>query len=87
MPARPLQSVVLPQPTKTKLVDDVMDFVSDETAGWYRAHGIPYKRAYLFYGEPGAGKTLLGMWALERERLSKRRPPSPQSVVLGVAAG
>lgn len=59
VPARPLQSVVLPQATKTKLVDDVMDFVSDETAGWYRAHGIPYKRAYLLWGAPGSGKTSL----------------------------
>jgi len=59
VPARPLQSVVLPEATRAKVVDDVMDFVSEETAGWYREHGIPYKRAYLLWGAPGSGKTSL----------------------------
>jgi len=30
---------------------------SEETAEFYQNHGIPYKRSYLFYGVPGAGKT------------------------------
>lgn len=24
---------------------------------WYTAHGIPWRRGYLFYGPPGCGKT------------------------------
>ena len=59
VPARPLSSVVLPAALKTKLITDVDDFVSEETADWYRSHGIPYKRSYLFWGAPGAGKTSL----------------------------
>lgn len=39
------------------LVDDMGDFLSDETSHFYQMHGIPYKRSYLFYGVPGTGKT------------------------------
>jgi chaperone BCS1 len=57
--ARSLTSVVLPEATMQDLIRDVDDFVSKETAAWYSEHGIPYKRGYLFYGVPGAGKTSL----------------------------
>jgi len=57
--ARPVESVVLPDATKAKVLDDLDDFVARGTARWYREHGIPYKRAYLLYGVPGAGKTSL----------------------------
>lgn len=39
------------------LVSDLEEFLSAETAAFYQDHGIPYKRSYLFYGVPGAGKT------------------------------
>jgi len=55
--ARPISSVVLPEQTSQKLVEDFSEFLSDETAEFYQQHGIPYKRSYLFYGVPGAGKT------------------------------
>lgn len=55
--ARPISSVVLPEDTSKKLVDDFSEFLSEETAQFYQEHGIPYKRSYLFYGVPGAGKT------------------------------
>ena len=57
--ARPLESVVLPSETKARLTGDMEEFEEDETHNWYRDHGIPYKRSYLFYGVPGAGKTSL----------------------------
>ncbi len=57
--ARPLDSVVLPDATKRALVDDVTEFLSGGARAWYKAHGIPYKRSYLFHGVPGAGKTSL----------------------------
>jgi len=57
--ARPVESVVLPSATKAKVVDDMADFLSAETSDWYINHGIPYKRAFLFHGAPGAGKTSL----------------------------
>jgi len=55
--ARPVSSVVLPSETSQMLVDDLEEFLSDQTAQFYQDHGIPYKRSYLFYGVPGAGKT------------------------------
>lgn len=55
--ARPVSSVVMPAQTSQMLVDDLSEFLSDETAQFYQDHGIPYKRSYLFYGVPGAGKT------------------------------
>jgi len=57
--ARQLDSVVLPSAVKEKLVSDLDDFVSAGTRSWYQTHGIPYKRSYLLYGSPGAGKTSL----------------------------
>merc|ERR1719473_1940821 len=57
--ARPLESVVLPEATKAKLIEDLDDFVSAGTRKWYSDHGIPYKRSLLLHGSPGAGKTSL----------------------------
>jgi len=57
--ARPVESVVLPDDTKRKILDDLDDFVAPGTRNWYHDHGIPYKRSYLLYGVPGAGKTSL----------------------------
>jgi len=55
--ARPVTSVVLPAETSQMLVSDLEEFLSEGTARFYQDHGIPYKRSYLFYGVPGAGKT------------------------------
>eukprot|EP00286_Rhodomonas_abbreviata_P028753 CAMPEP_0181307498 /NCGR_PEP_ID=MMETSP1101-20121128/10916_1 /TAXON_ID=46948 /ORGANISM="Rhodomonas abbreviata, Strain Caron Lab Isolate" /LENGTH=502 /DNA_ID=CAMNT_0023413727 /DNA_START=178 /DNA_END=1683 /DNA_ORIENTATION=- len=57
--ARSLDSVVLPEETKTKIINDMSEFLTRDTYAWYTEHGIPYKRSYLFYGPPGAGKTSL----------------------------
>ena len=57
--ARHLDSVILPQATKTKLVSDLSRFLSRHTKAFYRQHGIPYRRSYLFHGLPGTGKTSL----------------------------
>jgi len=55
--ARPVTSVVLPAETSQMVVGDLEEFLSEGTAQFYQDHGIPYKRSYLFYGVPGAGKT------------------------------
>jgi chaperone BCS1 len=55
--ARPLASVILPRATKQKVVDDLAEFLEDDTQAFYIEHGIPYKRSYLFHGVPGGGKT------------------------------
>ena len=45
VPARPLESVVLPEGAKARVIGDLDDFLAPETYAWYRHHGIPYKRA------------------------------------------
>jgi len=57
--ARGLDSVVLSNGVKEKIVADLDEFHEDSTLDFYIAHGIPYKRSYLFHGAPGAGKTSL----------------------------
>lgn len=57
--SRSLDSVVLPEQQKSSLVEDLDSFLNQETFRFYMDHGIPYKRSYLFYGVPGAGKTSL----------------------------
>ncbi|PKY08520.1 mitochondrial chaperone Bcs1 [Aspergillus campestris IBT 28561] len=52
---RPLESVVLDEGVKEKIVEDVSDFIS--TGKWYHDRGIPYRRGYLLYGPPGTGKS------------------------------
>jgi mitochondrial chaperone BCS1 len=52
---RPLNSVVLDQGVKERIVTDVQDFMKSEK--WYSERGIPYRRGYLLYGPPGTGKS------------------------------
>lgn len=56
-PKRHIDSVILPVEHKEDILDDIKEFMSDSTAEWYSKHGIPYKKVYLFYGEPGCGKS------------------------------
>jgi len=55
--ARPMDSVVLPSSTKSRLIKDLERFLSPSTENFYNRNGIPYRRSYLFYGLPGTGKT------------------------------
>lgn len=52
---RPLESVVLDEGVKERIVDDVNDFL--QSGKWYYDRGIPYRRGYLLYGPPGTGKS------------------------------
>ncbi|KAK6373648.1 Complex III assembly protein translocase and chaperone [Exophiala oligosperma] len=52
---RPLESVILDEGVKERIVEDVQDFLS--SAKWYYERGIPYRRGYLLYGPPGTGKS------------------------------
>ena len=56
---RTLDSVILPKHTKKKILDDLTEFFSPETRTFYKSHGVPFRRSYLFHGLPGAGKTSL----------------------------
>jgi chaperone BCS1 len=52
---RPIDSVVLEQGLKERILDDVRGFISSRT--WYLDRGIPYRRGYLLHGPPGTGKS------------------------------
>ena len=52
---RPLESVILDNGVKERIVADVKDFLGSGT--WYQDRGIPYRRGYLLYGPPGTGKS------------------------------
>ncbi|KAF2398272.1 mitochondrial chaperone BCS1 [Trichodelitschia bisporula] len=52
---RPLDSVVLEEGVKERIVDDIRAFLEART--WYLDRGIPYRRGYLLYGPPGTGKS------------------------------
>tara|TARA_Y100000389_G_C17454182_1_gene516903 strand:+ start:892 stop:2187 length:1296 start_codon:yes stop_codon:yes gene_type:complete len=58
-PKRKIESVILPSSQKEEIIDDLTEFISDKTAEWYSDHGIPYKKVYLFHGDPGCGKSSL----------------------------
>ena len=57
LPARELDSVVLPGRVAKQIVEDMTTFLKSEQ--WYTSLGIPYRRGYLFHGPPGTGKTSL----------------------------
>ncbi|EIW69398.1 hypothetical protein TREMEDRAFT_73837 [Tremella mesenterica DSM 1558] len=58
-PVRPWSSVILPGTMKEDLLRDIESFLSPEEVEWYAKTGIPHRRGYLFYGEPGGGKSTL----------------------------
>jgi mitochondrial chaperone BCS1 len=52
---RPLDSVILDEGIKERIVEDVKDFL--DSGRWYYDRGIPYRRGYLLHGPPGSGKS------------------------------
>ncbi|KAF2993395.1 hypothetical protein E8E13_000960 [Curvularia kusanoi] len=52
---RPLDSVVLEEGVKERIVEDMEAFIASRA--WYLDRGIPYRRGYLLYGPPGTGKS------------------------------
>ncbi|KAL8907310.1 MAG: hypothetical protein Q9207_001487 [Kuettlingeria erythrocarpa] len=52
---RPLESVILDEGVKERIVADLKDFLRSER--WYYDRGIPYRRGYLLHGPPGSGKS------------------------------
>lgn len=51
----PKRMPVLPNGLFQELKDDITAFLGKKE--WYESVGIPWRRGYLFYGVPGAGKT------------------------------
>ena len=56
---RSLDSIFLPQMMKTEIINDLTWFFNSKK--WYSDRGIPYRRGYLFHGQPGTGKSSLVM--------------------------
>lgn len=55
---RNIETLYLPQHTKTELFDDVYNFYNNEDiCKFYQKMKIPQTRIYLLYGYPGTGKT------------------------------
>lgn len=55
--SRPPRSIVQKRGLIQAILDDVGDFYSRDTRKWYNTYGLPYRRALLFHGPPGCGKT------------------------------
>lgn len=55
LPTRNIDTIVLKEGQKERLVEDIEQFRAD--AERYNALGIPYHRGYLLAGPPGTGKT------------------------------
>src|SRR5690606_16609320 len=58
-PSRPVETVVLDEVQKQKVLWDINEYLHPATPHWYANRGIPYRRGYLFHGPPGTGKTSL----------------------------
>ncbi|GAB0492707.1 hypothetical protein MMPV_003976 [Pyropia vietnamensis] len=55
--SRSVESVILDSRLRDDLLADARAFVDPAARSWYAAHGVPYRRAYLFFGPPGTGKS------------------------------
>jgi hypothetical protein len=54
---KPISDIVLNSSTKAFLINDLNRFLTRKQ--WYIDTNIAYKRTYMFYGEPGTGKSTL----------------------------
>lgn len=57
LPLRSLDSVILPEAQKSRIVDDFSKFLEAEKR--YTDLAIPWHRGYMLHGPPGGGKTSL----------------------------
>ena len=58
---RTLQSICLNSGVKDLLINDITDYLDEDSKLWYADRGIPHRRGYLLHGRPGCGKTSFAM--------------------------
>ncbi|KAI1179289.1 mitochondrial chaperone BCS1 [Nemania sp. FL0916] len=58
-PIRRLETVHLDSDEKKSLLDDIQKYLDPRTKRLYQTRAMPYRRGYLFYGQPGTGKSSL----------------------------
>ncbi|PWN35781.1 P-loop containing nucleoside triphosphate hydrolase protein [Meira miltonrushii] len=56
---RSMESIHLPAGVKEQVLRDAKEFISKDNYEFFKERNIPYRRGYLFYGEPGSGKSSL----------------------------
>lgn len=48
MGKRSIDTLVLDEEVKTRSLEDVREFLSEESKQWYKDNSLPYHRGYLF---------------------------------------
>ncbi|KAJ9392138.1 hypothetical protein DTO063F5_897 [Paecilomyces variotii] len=86
-PSRDISTVIFAKEKKQALLEDINEYLHPHTRRWYANHGIPYRRGYLFSGEPGTGKTsltsaLAGVFGLDIYVLSLLDPNLNESQLM-----
>ncbi|KAH6641496.1 BCS1 N terminal-domain-containing protein [Chaetomium tenue] len=88
-PVRPMQTVVLDDEQKIRILSDMNEYLHPATPRWYANRGIPLRRGYLFHGPPGTGKTslsfaLAGVFGLDIYVISLLDPSLTEEDLLGL---
>ncbi|KAG9690187.1 P-loop containing nucleoside triphosphate hydrolase protein, partial [Aureobasidium melanogenum] len=85
-PSRPLDTVILDPEQKSRILQDMNEYLHPLSSRWYAARGIPYRRGYLFSGPPGTGKTslsfsLAGIFGLDIHIVNLMDPNMTESML------
>lgn len=95
LPARSMDSVIIPKDQKQSLIDDLENFLDPATEEFYVSRGMPYHRGYMLHGPAGTGKTTiakalanrfnLDLWCISLAEL--REEASLMNLISQVPAG
>lgn len=85
-PSRNLDTVILDSEQKSRILQDMNEYLHPLSSKWYASRGIPYRRGYLFSGPPGTGKTslsfsLAGIFGLDIHIINLMDPTMTESLL------